>query len=247
MAVETLLGNLEGKVALITGGASGLGLASAKLFISNGAKVVIADYSPQVEEIASEIGATGIRTNVTVEEDVEAAVACAVNTYGKLDICVASAGIGGDNRPTAEETLENWNKVNSVDYTGVMLTNKWAIKQMLEQGHGGSVINLASMFGLVAVPNNVAYSASKGGVVQMSRAAGAMYAPQGIRVNAVCPGVIKTPLIDEENRKLYSELHPMKRLGEPEEVAKLICFLASDDAAFITGTAIAIDGGYTCV
>ncbi len=247
MANETLLGNLEGKVALITGGASGLGLAAAELFIANGAKVVIADYSPKVEEIAAQIGATGILVNVSVEEDVEAAVQCAVDTYGKLDICVASAGIGGDNRPTGEETLENWNKVNAVDYTGVMITDKWAIRQMLEQGTGGSIINLASMFGLVAVPNNVAYSASKGGVVQMTRAAGAMYAPNGIRVNAVCPGVIKTPLIDEENRKLYSDLHPMKRLGEPEEVAKLICFLASDDAQFITGTAIAIDGGYTCV
>lgn len=224
-----------------------MGLAAAKLFIANGAQVVIADYSPKVLDVAKEIGATGVRANVAKEEDVQAAVKLAVDTYGKLDICVASAGIGGDNNPVATETLENWNKVNGVDFTGVMITDKWAIKQMLKQGTGGAIVNLASMFGLVAVPNNVAYSASKGGVVQMTRAAGTMYAPEGIRVNAVCPGVIKTPLIDEENRKLYSELHPMKRLGEAEEVAKLINFLVSDDAQFITGAAIAIDGGYTAV
>ncbi|WP_283170951.1 SDR family NAD(P)-dependent oxidoreductase [Curtanaerobium respiraculi] len=244
---SALLGDLTDKVALITGGASGLGLAAAKLFIANGAQVVIADYSPKVLDVAKEIGATGVRANVAKEEDVQAAVKLAVDTYGKLDICVASAGIGGDNNPVATETLENWNKVNGVDFTGVMITDKWAIKQMLKQGTGGAIVNLASMFGLVAVPNNVAYSASKGGVVQMTRAAGTMYAPEGIRVNAVCPGVIKTPLIDEENRKLYSELHPMKRLGEAEEVAKLINFLVSDDAQFITGAAIAIDGGYTAV
>ena len=243
----TLLGNLEGKVALITGGASGLGLACAKLFFANGACVAIADYSPKVEEIAAEIGVLGIRVDVSDEEQVKAAFEKTVETYGKLDICVASAGIGGANNPIATETMDNWNLVNGVDYTGVMITDKWAIKQMLKQGNGGAVINLASMFGMVAIPDNVAYSASKGGVVQMTRAAGAMYAPDGIRVNAVCPGVIKTPLIDEANRQLYANLHPAKRLGEAEEVAKLICFLASDDAQFITGAIIPIDGGYTAV
>ena len=239
--------DLSGKKAIVTGGASGIGLATAKQFIALGAEVMIADYSPEVEKVAAVIGAKAFRVDVTKDEEVKAMVEAAVEQFGEVNIAVASAGLGGDNLPIDEETVANWSKVIDVDFTGVMLTDRYVVEQFRKQGKGGAIVNLASMFGLCAVPNNVAYSASKGGVVNLTRAAGTMYAAENIRVNAVCPGVIKTPLIAEEYRKIYSELHPAKRLGEAEEVAKLIAFLVSDDAQFITGTSVAIDGGYTAV
>jgi NAD(P)-dependent dehydrogenase (short-subunit alcohol dehydrogenase family) len=238
---------LEGKVAVITGGASGLGLATAKQFLSCGAKVLIADYSDQVHAVGKEIGAASIKVNVTNEDDISKMIDKAVELFGKVNIAVASAGIGGQSNKIADETLDNWCKVNDVDYTGVMLTDKYAIQQMRKQGNGGSIINLASMFGLVAVPTNIAYSAAKGGVVNLTRAAGTAYASEAIRVNAVCPGVIDTPLIPEDAKEQYQKLHPMARLGTAEEVANLITFLASDDATFINGASIPIDGGYTAI
>lgn len=244
---KTVQYNLGEKVALITGGASGLGLATARRFLASNAYVVLADYSEKVMEIAEHLGCAGIQMDVTKEEDIKAAVQLAIDTYGSLDILVASAGVGGDNRPIDDETLDNWEKVNRVDYTGVMLSDKYAIMQMRKQGHGGVVINLASMFGLVAVPDNVAYSAAKGGVVNLTKAAGTMYAKEGIRVNCVCPGVINTPLVPEDAKEAYRNLHPMHRIGEDFEVAAIITFLASDDARFITAAAIPVDGGYTGV
>ena len=137
--------------------------------------------------------------------------------------------------------------VNNVDYTGVMLTDKLCIQQFRKQGGGGAIVNLASMFGLVAVPSNVAYSAAKGGVVNMTKAAGTAYAAEGIRVNCVCPGVINTPLVPEAEKAAYRKAHPMQRIGEDWEVACIIAFLLSDDARFITGAALPVDGGYTQV
>lgn len=239
--------DLKGKGAVVTGGASGLGLAIAKEFIACGAQVLIADYNPKVEEIAKEIGAIGVVCDVSKEEDIKNTMDKTAAEFAHVDVAVASAGIGGAMNDIANETLDNWNLVNGIDYTGVMLTDKYAIQHMLNQGNGGAVINIASMFGMVAVPNNIAYSGSKGGVVNMTRAAGTHYAPQGIRVNAVCPGVIVTPLISEEAKEQYRNLHPAHRLGAVEEVAKLVAFLASDEATFITGAVIPIDGGYTAV
>lgn len=243
----TQIADLTGKKAVVTGGASGIGLATAQQLIALGAEVMIADFSPEVENVAAEIGAKAFRVNVTNDEEVKAMVEAAVEQLGEVNIAVASAGLGGDKLPIDQETMENWSKVINVDFTGVMLTNRYVVEQFRKQGKGGAIVNLASMFGLCAVPTNVAYSASKGGVVNLTRAAGTMYAAENIRVNAVCPGVIKTPLITEEYRRMYADLHPAKRLGEPEEVAKLIAFLVSDDAQFITGAAISIDGGYTAV
>lgn len=241
--------SVDGKAGVITGGASGLGLATAKTLLASGAKVVLADYNPNVEKIASDLGENciGVRVDVSKEEDNKKAVDLCVEKFGKIDLMVCSAGIGGDNHSIADETLPNWEKVNAVDYTGVMLANKFAIAQMLKQGHGGAIVNLASMFGLVAVTTNIAYSSAKGGVVNLSRCAGAAYCDKGIRVNAVCPGVIDTPLIPEDAKEAYQKLHPMGRLGEDFEVAALISFLVSDDARFISGAAIPIDGGYTAV
>lgn len=237
---------LTNKVAFITGGGSGLGLATAKNFIDAGAKVLIFDYNPKAREVAEEIGAAFFQGDVSNAQSVEAGVAETVKAYGKLDIAVASAGVGGEG-DVVTSTIDNWEKTNGIDYSGVFYTNKYAIAQFLEQKSPGSVINLASMFGMVAVSNNIAYSASKGGVVNMTRAAGTMYAKDGIRVNAVAPGVIQTPLITDEQLAQYSALHPAGRVGQPQEVADLITYLASDKAAFITGAIIPIDGGYTAV
>ncbi|SHJ15679.1 SDR family NAD(P)-dependent oxidoreductase [Parasporobacterium paucivorans] len=238
---------LQDRVAIITGGASGLGLATAKNFILSGAKVMIADYSDKGAEVAKEIGASFVKVDVSVEADVKSMVEKTVEEFGRLDILVASAGIGGQQNMIADENMENWNRVNEVDYTGVMLSDKYAIMQMRKQGGGGAIVNLASMFGLVAVPTNIAYSAAKGGVINLTKAAGTAYAHEGIRVNAVCPGVIDTPLIPEDAKVQYRMLHPMRRLGEAWEVATLITFLCTDDAKFISGAAIPIDGGYTAV
>lgn len=235
------------KSILITGGASGLGLASAKLFLEEGGQVMLADYSDMLADVAEEIGAKYIKTDVASNEQVKAAVDATVDAFGKLDVVVASAGIGGDNTGVDTCTKDNWDRVNDIDYSGVVMTNKYAIEQMRKQGTGGSIINLASMFGLVAVPTNISYSSSKGGVVAFSKSAGTSYPHEGIRVNAVCPGVIDTPLIPEAEKISYAQIHPMHRLGQAEEVAKLIAFLASDDAKFISGAAIPIDGGYTAV
>lgn len=242
--------------ALITGGASGLGLATAQRLLVSNANVVIADYSDAGKQVMENLNrdfAKGnakcifIKTDVTNETQIKDAIKCAVDNFGALDFLVCSAGIGGNNNAIADETLDNWNKVNAVDYTGVMLCNRYGIEQMRNQGKGGSIVNLASMFGLVAVPSNIAYSGAKGGVVNMTRAAGTAYAAEGIRVNCVCPGVIDTPLVPDDQKEIYANIHPMKRIGKPEEVAALITFLLSDDAKFITGTSISIDGGYVAV
>ena len=245
--------DLRGKTALITGGASGLGKATADRMLRSNANVVIADFSDAGQKVADELDSKYsmsckfIKTNVTKEEDIQAAVNLAVESFGSLDILVASAGIGGELHMIGDETLENWQKVNSVDYTGVMLANKHAINQFLKQGTGGAIVNLASMFGLVAAPNNTAYSAAKGGVINLTKAAGTAYADKGIRVNCVCPGVINTPLVPEEAKEAYRQLHPMHRIGEDFEIASIITFLCCENARFITGAAIPVDGGYTSV
>ena len=248
--------DFNGATVLVTGGASGLGLATAKRLLASNANVIIADCSNDGQEVSEKIQqefAIGnaqcifAKTDVTSEEQIKEAIKCTIEKFGSLDFMVCSAGIGGANNAIADETLENWNKVNSVDYTGVMLCNKYAIEQMLKQGKGGSIVNIASMFGLVAVPSNVAYSAAKGGVVNMTRAAGTAYADKGIRVNCLCPGVIDTPLVPNDQKEIYGDIHPMKRIGKPEEVASLITFLLSDDSKFITGSAFSIDGGYVAV
>ena len=245
--------DLKGATARSTGGASGLGLATACRMLRSNANVVIAEYNEAGAAIAKELNerydmqCRFIKTDVSKEEDVKAAVDYAVSEFGELNICVCSAGIGGANNAIADETLANWEKVNAVDYTGVMLANKYAIMQFRKQGHGGVICNLASMFGLVAVPTNVAYSAAKGGVVNLTKSAGTMYASERIRVNCVCPGVINTPLVPEKEKEVYRNLHPMHRIGEDFEIASIITFLCCENSRFITGAAIPVDGGYTSV
>jgi len=247
--------NLNGRVGLVTGGASGLGKATVRRFLQSNAKAVIADYNEKLgkevmEELIGEFGPDNVafvKTDVSDDASMKAAVDFTVEKFGSLDMLVASAGIGGANNAIADETIENWNKVIAVDFTGVMLANKYAIMQFRRQGNGGAIVNLASMFGLVAVPSNVAYSAAKGGVVNLTKAAGTAYAGEAIRVNCVCPGVVNTPLVPESEKEAYRALHPMHRIAEAHEIASIITFLCSDDARFITGAAIPVDGGYTGV
>ncbi|RLC97350.1 MAG: short chain dehydrogenase [Chloroflexi bacterium] len=251
-----LMKSLEGKVALVTGGSSGIGRAAALAFAREGAKVVIADVLVEgSRETVSMIQRSGgqavaLETDVTRAEQVEAMVKGAVAAYGRLDCAFNNAGVGGARAPTAEHTEEDWDRIIRVNLKGVWLCMKYEIPQMLEQG-GGVIVNTASVAGLVGFNGTPAYVASKHGVVGLTKAAALEYAQSGIRVNAVCPGVIHTPMIDRTVSKLphmaevYRKMHPMGRLGEPEEIAEAVVWLSSDAASFVTGHAMAVDGGLT--
>ena len=250
---EFIMSTLKNKVAVVTGGASGIGEHTVRKMVKEGAKVVIADLNDAlaaklVEELnANEKRVVYQRTNVAKEEEVEALVQRAVDEFGKLDVMVSNAGIGGVG--AAEDvTLEDWHKVLAVNLDGVFLSAKHAIKVMKKHG-GGSVINMASILGHVGFAGSIAYTSSKGAVVNMTRALAVEYAKDKIRVNAVCPGFIMTPLVkvhmSEEALNHLISLHPLGRLGNSEEVANAVVFLASDAASFVTGSSLMVDGGYT--
>lgn len=250
------MGKLDGKVAIITGAASGIGRSAALLFAEEGASVVAADLTEDaVAKVADEIKEAGgnaiaVRVDVSDPEQVEAMVNRAVQEYGRLDIIFNNAGIEGTPAPTADCTLENWDRVIAVNLKGTFLGMKYAIPAMLRAG-GGAIVNNASVAGLVGFAGIPAYSASKGGVVMMTKTAALEYAKEGIRANAVCPGVIWTPMVErftagsEEARANLEAAEPIGRMGRPEEVARLALFLASDDASFCTGGAYTVDGGMT--
>jgi NAD(P)-dependent dehydrogenase (short-subunit alcohol dehydrogenase family) len=244
---------LNGKVAIVTGGASGIGKATAELMAREQAKVLIADYSPKGEEVAAALRDQGLdvafaRVDVGNEVQVAAMVAQAVAKWGRLDIMVANAGIGGEIAPADQVTLEAWNQMIGINLTGVFLCGKHAIAAMRKSG-GGAIVNTASILGHVGFGGATAYSAAKGGVVNLTRTMAVDYAKEKIRVNAICPGFIKTPMVQnglpEEALAQIAAMHPLGRMGEPEEIAKAILFLASDDASFITGASLLVDGGYT--
>ncbi|KHE72660.1 SDR family NAD(P)-dependent oxidoreductase [Halobacillus sp. BBL2006] len=244
--------NLAGKVAVVTGGSSGIGEATVKDFCEKGAKVVIADVNEQGSELSSQLNGQGFetvftKTDVTSEEDVKNMVKAAVDSFGSLDILFANAGIG-DATPAHELSYEDWKKLMDVNINGVFLTNKYAISQMLEQETGGAIVNNASILGHVGQNSVTSYAAAKGGVVNLTRTLGVTYAKNNIRVNAVCPGYVETAILenaDEEMRQGLVGAHPIGRLGQPEEIAKAVSFLASDDASFMIGANMLVDGGYT--
>lgn len=250
-----MAGRLEDKVGLVTGGASGIGRATAMAFAREGAKVVLADLvvdaGEEVVRLINEAGGEAIfvKCDVSKTAEVEAMINKAVETYGRLDYAFNNAGIGGDIAPVAECTEENWDHVIAVNLKGVWLCLKYEIRQMLKQGPG-AIVNMSSVSGLVGDPDHPAYGASKHGVSGLTKAAALEYARAGIRVNAVCPAAIRTPMI-ERTLQAQPELswqslasgHPMGRIGEPEEVAEAVLWLCSDAASFITGHLLVLDGG----
>jgi NAD(P)-dependent dehydrogenase (short-subunit alcohol dehydrogenase family) len=225
------------------------------LFADEGAAVVLADWDEAggaavTTEIISRDGeAMFVKTDVSDADDVQRMVAAAVGRFGRLDVIFNNAGIEGEmNKPTADCTLKNWHRVIGVNLTGVFLGMKYAIPEMLKTG-GGVIINNASVAGLVGFMGIPAYCASKGGVIQLTRTAALEYARQNIRVNAICPGVIATPMVEraigtEEARRQFEALEPVGRFGTPEEVARLALYLASDDSTFCTGAPFIVDGGF---
>lgn len=240
---------LKDKVAIITGGASGIGEATARRFVQEGAKVTIADMNVEKgEAFVKELGdaAIFVQTNVTDEANVENMVAKTVDAFGKVDILFNNAGIG-DLQPTDELSFSDWQKTISVNLDGVFLVAKHAIRAMKKNG-SGSIINTASILGHVGDSQVASYAASKGAVANLTRALAIEFAQDNIRVNAVCPGYIVTPLIDQLDdaaREYLVTQHPIGRLGKPEEIANAVLFLASDEASFVTGANLLVDGGYT--
>lgn len=241
----------EGKVALITGGASGIGAACVEKFAGEGARVVVADFNPSGEAYVESLKQQGkqalfVKMDVTCEQDVQNAFDSAANAYGRVDIAVANAGIG-QQEPTVDLAYEDWKKIIDINLSGVFLTDKWAARQMRQQG-GGVIVNMGSIHSHVARADIAGYAASKGGVKLLTQSMCLSYAQDNIRINAVCPGYIKTPLLDgvgEEVFEYLASLHPQGRLGRPEEVADAVAFLCSQEATFINGSCLMVDGGYT--
>jgi NAD(P)-dependent dehydrogenase (short-subunit alcohol dehydrogenase family) len=238
------------KVAIVTGGGSGIGEACAVLFARRGAKVLIADRDlAAAERVAKEIGeaAVGFEVDVSDPAGCDAMVAEAVRLFGRLDVAVNNAGIGGPQALTGEYPLDGWAQVIGVNLNGVFYSMRAEIPAMLATG-GGAIVNMASILGSVGFAQAVAYVSAKHGVLGMTKTAAIEYAQQGIRVNSVGPGFIDTPLLSTVTPELIAgvaALHPLGRLGRSEEVAELVAFLASDKASNITGTYHLVDGGYT--
>ncbi len=252
------MSNMQGKVAIVTGASAGIGHATALAFAREGAAVVVADIDgDRGEKTAVEIegiGAEAIfaRADVSSADDVAALVARTVERFGRLDFAFNNAGVEGAPAPTAECTLDNWSRTIAINLTGVFLCMREEIPKMLLTG-GGAIVNNSSVAGLVGFAGIPAYTASKHGIVGLTKTAAIEYATQGIRVNAVCPGVIQTEMItrfthgdpDAAAQLLHTE--PIGRLGRPEEIADTVVWLCSEQASFVTGQALAVDGGFVAV
>jgi NAD(P)-dependent dehydrogenase (short-subunit alcohol dehydrogenase family) len=257
------MADLVGRVALVTGGARGIGAATARALAGAGAKVVISDIADG-SEMAASIGGAYVKHDVTSEDEWIAAVAFAGKTFGGLDILVNNAGVFWV-KPLAMETLEDFRRMQQINVEGVFLGLKHAIPAIAERAQrwdgGGAVVNLSSVAGIVGGPNIIAYNASKGAVRLMTKSAALEFAGAKVRVNSVHPGIIDTPMMAEAAevvgkatgqganamRANFAERHPMKRMGRDADVANAIKFLASDAAAFVTGTELVVDGGMTAI
>ncbi|CAD2072801.1 Glucose 1-dehydrogenase 4 [Jeotgalicoccus aerolatus] len=240
------MAKLQDKVVIITGGISGIGKASAELFNKEGAKLVLVDLDENKgNEAAKEIGGETIfvQADVTSEEDAKKVFDTTIEKFGRVDILFNNAGIGVT-KATHEVTYAEYRKTVNVDLDAVFLYSKLAIDYFREQG-SGNIINTASMYDWIGAAGNAAYNAAKGGVINLTRSLGIEYAAENIRVNALCPGFIDTPIIPVEMKEALIGITPIGRLGTSEEMAKAALFLASDDSSFMTANTLTVDGGFT--
>ena len=241
---------LEGKVVIITGAGSGMGLCAAKLFYAEGARLVLADITGKAQQVAAELGerAVGITTDVRLAADVDAMVELAVKKFGGVDVLCNVAGVSGALVPLTETDEQNFDFMIDVNLRGPFLTMKRAIPEIKKRG-GGTIVNIASTAALIGTPNIATYAASKAGLVALSRSAALEYAKSGIRINLICPGVIETPMYTsgmQENPEMVEYLKrliPMGRTGQPEEIACAMLFLASDLSSYMTGAVLPLEGG----
>ena len=246
---------VKDKIVIVTGAGSGIGAATSKYFANHGAHVIVSDYKEEkaqktVDTILESGGkALAVKANVTKFDEVEGLIEKTVKEFGRVDVIVNNAGIGPRQMSkTAEYTLNDWDNVISVNQTGVFYCMKLALQQMMKQGHG-NIVNIASLAGLKASPNNLSYSASKFAVVGMTKSAAMEYANKNIRINAVCPGYTESALLDKllsarpDMDDILKKSIPMKRYGQANEIAEAVAWLASDATKFITGQTITLDGG----
>ena len=252
------MGRLDGKVAIITGGASGMGEATTQLFVKEGARVVVGDLQGEKgEALAASIGpeCAFVHTDVASSEDVQRLVRTAIDRFGKLDVMYNNAGIGGGEGLIEDCPEDVFDRIIAVDLKAVWLGMKHTLPYMLQNG-GGSIVSTASISGLVGMAGQGAYGAAKGGVIQLTRVCAVEYAGRGIRANCICPGGVLTPLIwnnpsleeprdPEEVRQMLSQWQPIQRAGLPDDIAHAALWLASDDSSFVTGQSIVVDGGWT--
>lgn len=254
------MGRVEGKVTVVTGGASGLGRAMALLLAKEGAIVAVTDMrKDEAAQVANEAVEAGGRAqawemNTTDEEGIQRVFAEVADAFGPIEVLVNNAGIRGVNKPTDEVDLEDWNHAMNVNVTGVFLCTKHVIGHMRQVGKG-SIVNISSIYGIVGAPDAPPYHAAKGAVRLMSKTDAMLYAAEGIRVNSIHPGFVWTPMVEDfmqetlgdldEGWKMLSDAHPIGHPGEPDDIAYGVLYLASDEAKFITGSELVIDGGYT--
>jgi NAD(P)-dependent dehydrogenase (short-subunit alcohol dehydrogenase family) len=253
------MGRVEGKVAIVTGGGLGIGRAACLLLAREGAKVAVTDLlDDEGRALAEEIGEAGgtarfWHLDVTDEEQARKVFDEVAEAFGRIDVLVNNAGISGVNKPTHEVTEEEWDRVMAVNVKGVFFGTKHAVPHLRRAG-GGSIVNLSSIYGIIGAPDSPPYHASKGAVRLMSKTDALLYAPDRIRVNSVHPGFIWTPMVEnylrsigdvEEGRQALVDLHPIGELGDPDDIAYGILYLASDESKFVTGSELVIDGGYT--
>jgi NAD(P)-dependent dehydrogenase (short-subunit alcohol dehydrogenase family) len=246
---------LQGKVGIVTGGTSGIGRGAAILFAKAGAKVVVAGRreleGKETIDLVRAAGGEGlfVKTDVSLSAEVQALVRKTVEKFGRLDIAFNNAGIEGNWIPIAEQSEEDWDRTIDINLKGVWLCLKYEIQQMLKQGRGGAIVNMASVAGLIGSPGAATYSASKHGVMGLTKAAALETARSGIRINVVCPAVIETPMgerlfAEPGFRKFALGLHPIGRFGTPEEIAEGVLWMCSDRASFMTGQSLVLDGGF---
>lgn len=247
------MGRVQGKATIITGGARGQGESHARLFAQEGASVLITDMLDELgEAVAADLRASGydvhyLHLNVTSEDDWRTVIAAAEERWGGVDILINNAGIVGTMKSVADEELKGWSMMTAINQQGVFLGMKHGAPA-IERSGGGAIVNTCSINGTVGNPGGFSYQASKGAVKMMTRAAAMEYANRGVRVNSVSPGLVLTPMANEEGAeviKQFSEATPMKRAAEPQEISYGVLYLASDEASYVTGADLLIDGGYT--